>query len=39
VQLLFTARRPGETGEEWPASRVFGPHHRNPAQGEVIRLT
>lgn len=39
VQLLFTARRPGETGEEWPASRVFGPHHRNPAQGDVIRLT
>lgn len=39
VQLLFTARRPGETGEEWPASRIFGPHHRNPAQGEVIRLT
>lgn len=38
VQLLFTTRRPGEVGEEWPAAFVFGPHHRNPPPDGAIRL-
>lgn len=37
VQILFTAREAHEAGAGWPASTVYGPHHRPWPTGSATR--